>query len=204
MGTTGGFSVVGVDDRDVCEAESFARRVEKSGETSFRRKVKTVDVRVAGVEAKAEWNVEIFGSELLDDGEFGKIATELRAGASGVFEEEREPRIRLESVVDGSPSQGNSFGNVEHTLFEGKALVIARMNNQVFGAYNKTAFDLAAEGVKGVFADGGWRSREIDEITGVDDKRDEVVLGALGGEELDLEFVGRFGTPHARTSGENL
>jgi len=58
--------------------------------------------------------------------------------------------------------------------------------------------------VNGVFADVGGRGGEVDEVTGVDDERGDVVFGAFDVEEFDLVFVGRFGAPHARAGGENL
>jgi len=66
----------------------------------------------------------------LNDGEFGKIATELRAGTGSVFEKDGEARILFVCIVNRAPSKGHGFGNIEHALFPCEAiLVIAGMDD---------------------------------------------------------------------------
>lgn len=152
--TADGFGVVRVDDFDVLEAERFARGGEKQFKTCWRGEVETVDVAVARVEAEADGDVEIFLGELLNDGEFGQIAAELRAGSRGVFEQQGEARIGFVGFVNGAPGEGDGFGDVEHALFKAEAFVIAGMDDEILCADDDAAFEFAAKRMNGAFAHG--------------------------------------------------
>ncbi len=56
----------------------------------------------------------------------------------------------------------------------------------------------------GIFAGGGGRGGEIDEVVGVNDERIDIVLEARGGQDPHLLLVRRFSAPHARAGGKNL
>jgi len=118
-----------VDDGDVFEADGFARGDEKFFEAGNGREIKAVHVAMASIEAEADGQIDKFRGELLDDCQFGEIAAELGGCASSVFEQDCQAWIYFLGVVNRAPGEGDSFGDVQHALFQRETFVIARMDN---------------------------------------------------------------------------
>ncbi len=108
-------------------------------------------------------------------GQLIEFSAELRARASGIFEQNRELRVGGELLIYSSPGERHGFGNVEHPLLHSQAFVIAGVSDEIFGADEESALDFSAERIDGFFPNDRWRRGEIDQVTVVNDERGEIV-----------------------------
>ncbi len=199
MGGECAFGIVGVDDFDEIETESFVGGGDGFFETGGVCNVEAGGEEVAGIEAVADVEVGLASGEIANDAELFKATADLVAAADGVFEEHGEGR---------GAEPGGSFGEAEgeggEALFEGLTFEVAGVEDEVIGGYDFGAIEFAAEGGDGFGADFGIERGEVDQIVGVDDERREVQALAEGGEAGGVGGVGFRGAPHAGTCGEYL
>src|SRR5262249_11273731 len=128
-----------------------------------------------------------------------ETAAELRPRADSVFEQQHE-LSELESLC----RFGDALEEVEHALLDREAFVVARMRDEVFGAYGDSSFELAPEGCDGVGAGLAVRGREVDEVIVVNGERGQVEFFAGSLEEFDRGLAGSRAFPLAGAGGEDL
>ena len=191
--------IVGVEQVNVRKAEQFTGGADHFAQSGRGRNVETGGVQMAGVEAEAYGDVGKIRSELAQRLQLFEARAEVRAGARGIFEKNREA-ARGETVRGVAEAENES----RDTFFHGLVPIAAGVHYEIFGVDRDRTLDFTPETGDGFGADFGVERREVDQVVDVDGERAKIVPLAHGAQQADLVGIGTPSPPHPRARGEDL
>src|SRR5579863_5396723 len=158
MGAERSLGIVSVNHADVVEPKQAVRFRDGVAQTGCARDIEAGGQKMAGIETEADREIGHLRRVLAQDVKLLKAAAELRACARGVFKQQHE--LAESKALRG---RGHVFEDIENSLLEGLALVIAGMRDQVIGSDGNGTFELSAEGLDGLGSHAAVDRGEIDE-----------------------------------------